>query len=186
MFRSFVNLPQWDQTSLDNHRTRNAIEFPKIYQHAVLSLGERKVIVYGVLCSVLACCSLQSDQRVSCHLTVTSTSHALIHSPPCIPLHLVQDKKTFYSVPVQLWKCYRPNEELNDLYSLPYIVRLIKSRRRWARNVARMVERRNVYRVLVGKPEGDRPLGRPRCRWEYNCIVTCLGWFVASFKLSCV
>ena len=61
------------------------------------------------------------------------------------------------------------NEELSDLYSLPNIVRVVKSRRmRWAGHVARMVERRGVYRVLVGKPEGKRPLGRPRRRWEDN------------------
>ena len=61
------------------------------------------------------------------------------------------------------------NEELNDLYSLPNIVRVVKSRRmRWAGHVARMVEDRGVHRVLVGKPEGKRPLGRPRRRWEYN------------------
>jgi hypothetical protein len=59
------------------------------------------------------------------------------------------------------------NEELNDLYSLPNIVRVVKSRRmRWAEHVARMGEDRGVYRVLVGKPEGTRPLGRPRRRWE--------------------
>jgi hypothetical protein len=58
------------------------------------------------------------------------------------------------------------NEELKDLYCLPNIVRVVKSRRmRWARHVARMVEGRGVHRVLVGKPEGKRPLGRPRCRW---------------------
>ena len=58
------------------------------------------------------------------------------------------------------------NEELNDLYSSPNIVRLIKSRRmRWAGHVARMCEERGVYRVLVGKPEGRRPLGRPRHKW---------------------
>jgi hypothetical protein len=61
------------------------------------------------------------------------------------------------------------NEELNDLYSLPNIVRVVKSRRmRWAGDVARMGEERGVYRVLVGKPEGKRPLGRPRCRWDVN------------------
>jgi len=61
------------------------------------------------------------------------------------------------------------NEELNDLYSPPSIVRVIKSRRmRWAGHVARMGERRGVYRVLVGKPEGKKPLRRPRCRWEDN------------------
>jgi hypothetical protein len=60
------------------------------------------------------------------------------------------------------------NEELNDLYCSLTIVRVIKSRRmRWAGRVARMGEERCVYRVLVGKPEGKRPLGRPRCRWDY-------------------
>jgi hypothetical protein len=61
------------------------------------------------------------------------------------------------------------NEEFNDLYSSHNIVRGIKSRRmRWAGHVARMGERKGVYRVLVGKPEGKRPLGRPRHRWEDN------------------
>ena len=61
------------------------------------------------------------------------------------------------------------NEELNDLYSSPNIVRATKSRRvTWAGHVARMEEGRGVHRVLVGKPEGKRPLGRPRRRWEDN------------------
>jgi hypothetical protein len=58
---------------------------------------------------------------------------------------------------------------LHSLYSSPNIVRVIKSRSmRWARHVARMGEGRGVYRVLVGRPEGKRPLGRPRRRWEGN------------------
>jgi len=61
------------------------------------------------------------------------------------------------------------NEELINLYALPNIVRVVKSRRmRWVGNVARMGEGRGVHRVLVGKPEGKRPLGRPRRRWEDN------------------
>ena len=61
------------------------------------------------------------------------------------------------------------NEELSDLYALPNIVRVVKSRRmRWAGYVERMGEGRGVHRVLVGKPEGKRPLGRHRRRWEDN------------------
>jgi len=59
------------------------------------------------------------------------------------------------------WRLH--NEELNDLYCSPDNVRLIKSRKmKWVGHVARMGEERGVYRVLVGKPEGRRPLGRPR------------------------
>jgi hypothetical protein len=61
------------------------------------------------------------------------------------------------------------NEERNDLYFLPNIVRVIKSRgMRWTGRVACVEERRDVYRVLVGKPEGKIPLGRPRLSWEDN------------------
>jgi hypothetical protein len=61
------------------------------------------------------------------------------------------------------------NEELHNLYSSPSIIRMIKSRRmRCTGPVARMGERRNAYRLLVGKPEGRRPLGRPRRRWVDN------------------
>jgi len=61
------------------------------------------------------------------------------------------------------------NEGLNDLYSSTNIVQVIKSRRmRWAGHVARMGEDRGMYRVLVGKQEGRRPLGRPRHRWVEN------------------
>ena len=61
------------------------------------------------------------------------------------------------------------NEELNDLYCSPNIVQVIKSRRmRWTGHVVSMGERKVVYRVLVGRPEGERPLGRSRRRWEDN------------------
>jgi hypothetical protein len=57
----------------------------------------------------------------------------------------------------------------HNLYSSPSIIRIIKLRRmRWVGHVARMGQKRNVYRLLVGKPEGKRPLGRPRRRWMDN------------------
>jgi hypothetical protein len=71
------------------------------------------------------------------------------------------------------------NEEFRDLYSSPSIIRIIKSRRmRWAGLVARMGEKRNAYRLLVGKPGGKRPLGRPRCRSADNIKIDLLeiGW----------
>jgi hypothetical protein len=61
------------------------------------------------------------------------------------------------------------NEELHNLYSSPSIIRITKSRRMsWTGHVARMGEKRNVYRLLVRKPEGKRPLGRPIHRWIDN------------------
>jgi hypothetical protein len=61
------------------------------------------------------------------------------------------------------------NKEHHDMYSSPSIIRIMKLRRmRWAGHVARMDEKQNVYRLLVGKPEGRRPLGRPRSRWMDN------------------
>jgi hypothetical protein len=71
------------------------------------------------------------------------------------------------------------NEELHNLYSSPNIIRMIKSRRmRWAGHVAQMGEMRNAYRILVGKPEGMRPLGRPRRRWVDNIKMDLreIGW----------
>jgi hypothetical protein len=68
-----------------------------------------------------------------------------------------------YIYTVETWNWF------NDLYSLPNSFRVIKSRRMgWAGHVARIGDRRGVFRVLMGKPEGKRPLGRPRHRWENN------------------
>jgi hypothetical protein len=76
------------------------------------------------------------------------------------------------------WRKFH-NEELRDLYSSPNIIRINKLRRmRWAGHVARMGEKRNAYRLLVGKPEGKRPLGRPRRRWVDNIWIYLgeVGW----------
>jgi hypothetical protein len=67
---------------------------------------------------------------------------------------------------------------------IPNIIRVIKSRRlRWAGHVARMGEGRGAYRILVGRPEGRRPLGRPRRRWEYNIKIDLqeVGWWVMDW-----
>jgi hypothetical protein len=71
------------------------------------------------------------------------------------------------------------NKDLYALYPSPNIIWVIKSRRlRWAGHVARMGERRGAYRALMGKPDGRRPLGRPRHRWEYNIKIDIreVGW----------
>jgi hypothetical protein len=71
------------------------------------------------------------------------------------------------------------NEDVHNLHSYPDIIRQVKSRRmRWAGHVARMGEERTVYKVLVGKPEGKRPLGRPRRMWEdgIRMILGRLAW----------
>jgi hypothetical protein len=76
-----------------------------------------------------------------------------------------------------------PNEKLHNLYSSSNIIRLIKSRRiRWAGHVARMGEKRNAYRILVGKPEGKRSLGRPRRRWVDN--INRMGWYGLDRSVS--
>jgi hypothetical protein len=74
------------------------------------------------------------------------------------------------------------NEELHNLYSSPSVIRMIKSRRlRWAGNVARMGDKRNAPRIMVGKPEGKRPLGRPKRRWVENIKINLkrgrMGWY---------
>jgi hypothetical protein len=79
------------------------------------------------------------------------------------------------------------NEELNDLYSSPNIIRIIKSRRMgWAGHVARMGEKRGAHRILVGRPERRRPLGRPGCRWEDNIKMDLeeVGWGMDWIELA--
>jgi hypothetical protein len=71
------------------------------------------------------------------------------------------------------------NEELHNLYASPSIIRMIKSRRmRWAGHAARMGKKRTAYRIFVEKPEGKRPLGRPRRRWVNNIKMDLrgIGW----------
>ena len=79
------------------------------------------------------------------------------------------------------------NAALHALYSSPNMIRSLKSRRlRWAGHVARMKQSRNEYRVLVGKPEGKRRLGRPRLRWEDNIKMDLVRWVVILETRACV
>jgi hypothetical protein len=79
------------------------------------------------------------------------------------------------------------NEELHNLYSSQSIIRIIKSRRmRWAGHVARMGEKRNVHRLLVGKPEGKRPLGRPRRGWIDNIKMDLLEMGLSAVDWICL
>ena len=105
------------------------------------------------------------------HLTL-ATAYAFIY---CILMTVdscLQAHRAISSICCNLRKydkCKLCNEELNNLYFSHSIVRVIKLRRmRWAGHVAHMGDRRGVYRVLVGKAEGKRLLGRPRHRWENN------------------
>jgi hypothetical protein len=69
---------------------------------------------------------------------------------------------------IEVWRKLH-NDELHNLYGSPSIIRMVKSRRmKWEGHVAPMGEKRNAYRILVGKPKGRRLLGTPRCRWEDN------------------
>jgi hypothetical protein len=112
---------------------------------------------------VLRCCNFKPFYRsyvtgiFSTDYTVSSLPERFLYMP-----------KRVVTCHAMSWRKLH-NDELHSLYSSPNIVRVIISRRmRWARHAAHMGEGRGVYRVLVGRPEGKRPLGRPRCRLEDN------------------
>ena len=122
------------------------------------------------------------QQDATTYSLFTSVNHSTLYGCETWSLTLREEKKLRVFENMVLRRIFGPrrdevtgecrglhNEELNDLYSSPNIVRVMKSRRmRWVGHVARMGEERGVYRVLVGKPEGKRPLGRPRRRWVDN------------------
>ena len=99
-------------------------------------------------------------------------------------LRLISSRMSFVFVTVTP----RHNGELHDLYGKPDIMRIVKSRRlRWAGHVTRMGNERGAWKLLVGKPEGKRPLGRPRMRWENNIKhdlreVDYTGCFIKDYK----
>jgi hypothetical protein len=98
-------------------------------------------------------------------------------------LPLVYSRALQCSVEINISVRKLHNEELQDLYSSPSIIRIIKARRmRWSGHVARLGEKRNAYRLLVGTPEGRRPLGSPRRRWVDNIRMDLVevGWIVLT------
>ena len=110
--------------------------------------------------------STPAEQKVSGARQVAQIYHWFI---PHVPVSTGSWRCSYKMVSHSQFSCPVYCLQLNDLYSLPNIVRAVKSRRmRWAGHVARMGEDSGVHRVLVGKPEGKRPLGRPRHRWEDN------------------
>ena len=136
--------------------------------------------------AIIRCRTILSSRLLSKNLKIkiykTIILPVVLYGYETWSLTLREERKTRVSENIVLRRIFGPrwdevtgewrrlhNEELNDLYSSPNYVRVIKSRRMgWAGHVARMGEERELYRVLVGKPEGKRPLGRPRRRWVDN------------------
>jgi len=129
---------------------------------------------------VVGCYAVSKSLKIKIYITIILP--VVMYGCETWSLILREERKLRVSENIVLRRIYGPrrdevtgdwrrlhNEELNDLYSSPNIVRVIKSRRMsWVGHVARMGEERGVYRVLVEKPEGKTPLGRPRRRWVDN------------------
>ena len=128
---------------------------------------------------------------------ISTSLHVSSNYAPIIRRNYVPVRHWYFSLCRGVWRVLGPkrdevtgewrklhNEELRDFYSLPNIVQVVKSRRmRWAGHVERMGEGRGVHRVLVRKPEGKRPLGRPKHRWEDNINTLATGYRDFRFSL---
>jgi len=169
-------------TTLTNRDTIHEEIKSRLKSENACYLSVRNVLYFSLV---------SKNLKIKIYRTIILT--AVLYGSETWSLTLREDRRLRVFENRMLWRLFGPkcdevtgewrklhNEELNDLYCSPNVVGVIKSKMRWVEHVARIGERRGVYRVLVGKPEGKRPLVRPRRRWEDNIKMDLQKWDVGA------